>query len=58
MKEVLQLRPEGEGIIARHRFRVFGLPFVELRYEITPRPKRVEAVVPAEIETGAEDRLR
>ncbi len=56
MKEVLQLRVEGEGIHASHRFRVFGLPFVELRYAITPRRPGVEAVVPAGMEAGAAER--
>ena len=33
MVEQLSLRVEGDGIVGRHRFRVFGLPFLELRYE-------------------------
>jgi len=34
MKEVLSLRPEGDGVAATHSFRVFGMPFLELRYAI------------------------
>ncbi len=34
MKEQLGLHVEGDAIIASHRFRVFGLPFLELRYRI------------------------
>jgi hypothetical protein len=34
MKESLSLRVEGTGVAAVHRFRVFGLPFLELRYAI------------------------
>lgn len=34
MKESLALRAEGEGVRAVHRFRVFGLPFLELQYAI------------------------
>ena len=34
MKERLALRVEGEAIAARHRFDVFGLPFLELSYHI------------------------
>jgi hypothetical protein len=37
MKECLSLWGQGEGLRARHRFRVFGLPFLELNYEIVPR---------------------
>ncbi|MEM7153208.1 MAG: hypothetical protein AAF799_10205 [Myxococcota bacterium] len=37
MKETLSLSATDEGIRATHRFRVFGLPFVELRYTITPK---------------------
>jgi hypothetical protein len=40
MKEQLSLRVEGEGIVARHRFGVFGLPFLELGYGITRRLER------------------
>jgi hypothetical protein len=35
MKESLSLRAEAEGVAATHRFRVFGLPFLELQYTIT-----------------------
>ena len=34
MKEQLSLRPNGEGIHARHRIGVFGLPFLELEYDV------------------------
>ncbi|MBZ5712955.1 hypothetical protein, partial [Nannocystis pusilla] len=34
MKEQLSLQVEGDAIAAFHRFMVFGLPFLELRYEI------------------------
>lgn len=34
MKESLCLRVDGPGVAAVHRFRVFGLPFLELRYAI------------------------
>jgi len=34
MKEQLSLRPNDDGIRARHRFGVFGLPFLELGYDI------------------------
>jgi hypothetical protein len=34
MKESLGLRVDGDGVAAVHRFRVFGLPFLELRYAI------------------------
>lgn len=38
MKEELRLRVDGEGIAAEHRFRVFGLPFLSLRYSIAEKP--------------------
>ncbi|MCA9710140.1 MAG: hypothetical protein KDK70_30150, partial [Myxococcales bacterium] len=38
MKEELRLWSRGPSIEARHRFGVFGLPFLELRYAIAPRP--------------------
>jgi hypothetical protein len=41
MKESLALRAEGDGVAATHRFRVFGLPFLELRYAIVRRPGAV-----------------
>lgn len=47
MKEALELRPCDGGIEASHRFRVFGLPFLELQYAIgraAPRP----AISPAD----------
>jgi hypothetical protein len=34
MKESLSLRVNGSDVAAVHRFRVFGLPFLELRYAI------------------------
>jgi hypothetical protein len=34
MKEQLSLRVDGDAIAASHRFAVFGLPFLELRYAI------------------------
>jgi hypothetical protein len=34
MKEQLSLQVEGDAITASHRFAVFGLPFLELRYAI------------------------
>jgi hypothetical protein len=34
MKEQLSLEVDGERILAKHRFRVFGLPFLELSYRI------------------------
>ncbi|MCB9716984.1 MAG: hypothetical protein H6712_24210 [Myxococcales bacterium] len=40
MKEQLSLRVQDEVIVARHRFAVFGLPFLELRYRIEPRAER------------------
>ena len=45
MKETLSLRAVESGIRATHRFRVFGMPFVELRYTITPRPRATDAQV-------------
>jgi hypothetical protein len=35
MKESLHLRTAGDGVAAKHRFGVFGLPFLALRYAIT-----------------------
>jgi hypothetical protein len=32
MKEQLSLQVDGASITASHRFAVFGLPFLELRY--------------------------
>ncbi|MEM6989522.1 MAG: hypothetical protein AAF721_03465 [Myxococcota bacterium] len=40
MKEQLRLESHDAGIRARHRFGVFGLPFLELRYDIA---RKVEA---------------
>lgn len=37
MKEQLSLQAQDDAVIARHRFRVFGLPFLELGYRITPK---------------------
>lgn len=39
MKEQLSLQVEGDAIAASHRFMVFGLPFLELRYEIVRKCK-------------------
>jgi len=41
MKERLELQADDSGTVvtARHRFGVFGLPFLELRYRITPKPE-------------------
>jgi hypothetical protein len=36
MKEELSLAVEGERIVSKHRFRVFGLPFLTLTYRIAP----------------------
>ncbi|HWB79500.1 MAG TPA: hypothetical protein VG755_31275 [Nannocystaceae bacterium] len=38
MKEQLSLRVDDDVLSASHRFRVFGLPFLELRYAIAQRP--------------------
>lgn len=38
MKERLSLRVDGDAIAASHRFMVFGLPFLELRYAIARKP--------------------
>ncbi len=43
MKEQLELRVQGNGIVARHRFGVFGLPFLELGYDIVPKAEPVSA---------------
>lgn len=47
MKESLALRVEGSTVRASHRFRVFGLPFLELQYAIARKPgassKQVES---------------
>lgn len=40
MTEQLSLRIEDDAIVARHRFGVFKLPFLELRYRITPALER------------------
>jgi len=37
MKEELCLRVEGDAIAASHRFAVFGLPFLELRYRMSQK---------------------
>lgn len=37
MKEELSLQVQDNAIVARHRFGVFGLPFLELSYQITPK---------------------
>jgi hypothetical protein len=37
MKEELRLHVEGTTLGARHRFSVFGLPFLELVYRITAK---------------------
>lgn len=34
MKEQLSLRVQGDAIAASHRFAVFGMPYLELRYDI------------------------
>lgn len=34
MKEQLSLRVQGDAIVASHRFAVFGMPYLELRYDI------------------------
>lgn len=39
MKESLALRAADDGVTAVHRFRVFGLPFLELRYAIARKPR-------------------
>lgn len=36
MKERLTLRSRGEALTASHRFVIFGLDFLELRYDIAP----------------------
>lgn len=38
MKEHLRLRVQRAELTAEHRFRVFGLPFLELRYRIARKP--------------------
>lgn len=48
MKEQLSLRVENDAISASHRFAVFGLPFLELRYAIAR--KRVQALESADEE--------
>jgi hypothetical protein len=47
MKEQLSLRVREGAIAASHRFAVFGLPFLELRYDIARRPNGRETVAPA-----------
>ncbi|MGH1344975.1 MAG: hypothetical protein ACRBN8_25675 [Nannocystales bacterium] len=37
MKEQLSLEVRDRAVLARHRFRVFGLPFLELGYRITSK---------------------
>lgn len=37
MKEELTLMPADDGLEGCHRFAVFGRPFLELRYRITPK---------------------
>ena len=39
MKERLRLEVVGDAIVARHRFAVFGLPFLDLHYRIAPKPE-------------------
>lgn len=40
MKEQLSLEAQGDSLVAHHRFRVFGLPFLQLRYRIVPKAAR------------------
>jgi hypothetical protein len=40
MKEQLSVRATGSAVAASHRFAVFGLPFLELRYAIARKPAR------------------
>ena len=47
MKEELSLRAQDDGIAARHRFRVFGLPFLELSYQIAEKPRAALLTAPA-----------
>lgn len=48
MKESLSLRAEGDAVAAVHRFRVFGLPFLELQYAIAPKSLAAAQHEPAE----------
>lgn len=48
MKESLSLRAEGDDVAAEHRFRVFGLPFLELQYAIAPKSLAAGQEKPAE----------
>lgn len=43
MKEQLSLELDGEDIVAKHRFGVFGMRFLELSYRITRKPGAVRA---------------
>lgn len=52
MKESLCLRTDGGGVAATHRFRVFGLPFLELQYTIARKPSagaHSRALAPASV---------
>jgi hypothetical protein len=40
MKERLSLRVQDGAMAAPHRFAVFGLPFLELRYDIARKAAR------------------
>jgi hypothetical protein len=48
MKEQLSLRVDEGVIAASHRFAVFGLPFLELRYAIARKPAG-RASMPSEL---------
>jgi hypothetical protein len=45
MKEGLSLRVQDGAMTASHRFAVFGLPFLELRYAMARKPERRAAAV-------------
>lgn len=47
MKESLELRPDGSEVAAVHRFRVFGLPFLELRYAIARKSIAADSARPS-----------
>jgi len=46
MKEQLSLQVQDDAIVAHHRFRVFGLPFLQLQYRIMPKAERGRGAVP------------
>lgn len=50
MKEQLTLRAEGGSVIGRHRFWIFGLPFMELAYAITGKAATVHSGAGAPVE--------